>query len=67
MDTARDTTRQYKGMQEELITKLKQRERTIQELTDEIQTVKTQHAIQIEKKVPFRIETWKLQPANKNR
>ena len=50
MDTARDTTRQYKGMQEELITKLKQRERTIQELTDEIQTVKTQHAVEIEKK-----------------
>ena len=42
--------RQYKGMQEELIMDLKERESTIQELKDEIQTVKTQHAIQIEKK-----------------
>jgi chromosome segregation ATPase len=36
MELTRDMTRQYKGMQEDLLHKINERERTIQELTDSL-------------------------------
>ena len=46
----RDMTRQYKMMQEELIQKLSNKERTIQGLVDNTQNMKIRHEADLEKK-----------------
>ena len=50
MDVTRTMTRQYKGMQEELLNKINERERTIAALKDELEVQKVLHAEQIEEK-----------------
>jgi hypothetical protein len=43
-------TRQYKGMQEDLLNKINERERTISTLRDEIETLKMLHKEEIAQK-----------------
>ena len=50
MDVTRTMTRQYKGMQEELLNKINARERTIAALKDELEVQKVLHAEQIAEK-----------------
>ena len=49
-DVARAMTRQYKGMQEDLLNKINERERTINNLRDEIETLKALHKEQLAQK-----------------
>ncbi len=46
----RDMTRQYKGMQDDLLNKINSREKMIQELTDTLSSTKAQHLAEIEEK-----------------
>ena len=46
----RDMTRQYKGMQDELLNKINAREKVIQDLTDTLSTTRTEHEKAIEVK-----------------
>ena len=50
MDVTRTMTRQYKGMQEDLLNKINERERIIQTLKDHLETQKVIHREQIAKK-----------------
>jgi len=50
IDVARSMTRQYKGMQEDLLNKINDRERIIESLKDEIETLKALHKEQIAQK-----------------
>jgi hypothetical protein len=50
MDVIRTMTRQYKGMQEELLNKINERERLIASLKDELEMQKVLHAEQIAEK-----------------
>lgn len=50
MDVTRTMTRQYKGMQEELLNKINERERMIATLKDELEMQKVLHAEQLEEK-----------------
>lgn len=47
MDVARSMTRQYKGMQEDLLNKINDRERLIESLKDEMETLKSAHQKEI--------------------
>jgi chromosome segregation ATPase len=47
IDVARSMTRQYKGMQEDLLNKINDRERCIEALKDELETLKAAHKKQI--------------------
>ena len=47
MDVARSMTRQYKGMQEDLLNKINDRERLIESLKDEMETLKAMHRKEI--------------------
>ena len=47
MDVTRTMTRQYKGMQEDLLNKINERERIIQALNDELETKSVLHKEQI--------------------
>mmetsp|Transcript_6746 Transcript_6746/g.16594 ORF Transcript_6746/g.16594 Transcript_6746/m.16594 type:complete len:181 (-) Transcript_6746:177-719(-) len=49
-DVARSMTRQYKGMQEELLNKVTERERIIEMLKDELETLKAVHKEEIAQK-----------------
>lgn len=49
-DVVRAMTRQYKGMQEDLLNKINERERTINNLRDEIETLKALHKEQLAQK-----------------
>lgn len=46
----RDMTRQYKGMQDELLNKINQRDNMIQQLNDELRNIKLEHEKDLEKK-----------------
>lgn len=50
MDVTKTMTRQYKGMQEELLNKINERERIIQSLKDELETQKVFHSEEIASK-----------------
>ena len=50
IDVARSMTRQYKGMQEDLLNKINDRERIIESLKDEIETLKELHTEQVAQK-----------------
>ena len=50
MDMARSMTRQYKGMQEDLLNKINEREREMQSLRDELETLKVTHKEDIAQK-----------------
>mmetsp|Transcript_10795 Transcript_10795/g.19575 ORF Transcript_10795/g.19575 Transcript_10795/m.19575 type:complete len:182 (-) Transcript_10795:64-609(-) len=50
IDVTRSMTRQYKGMQEELLNKINERERIIETLKDELETLKRVHKEQIAQK-----------------
>jgi peptidoglycan hydrolase CwlO-like protein len=50
MDVTRTMTRQYKGMQEDLLNKINERERMIAALKDELEMQNVVHAEQIEEK-----------------
>jgi hypothetical protein len=52
-DVARSMTRQYKGMQEDLLNKINDRERIIEALKDEVSTLKAVHAEQIAQRDSF--------------
>lgn len=46
----KDMTRQYKGMQDELLNKINSREKMIQELTDTLSSTKVMHESEMEKR-----------------
>ena len=50
LDVTRSMTRQYKGMQEDLLNKINERERTISTLRDEIEMLKMLHKEEIAQK-----------------
>mmetsp|Transcript_6762 Transcript_6762/g.14649 ORF Transcript_6762/g.14649 Transcript_6762/m.14649 type:complete len:162 (-) Transcript_6762:198-683(-) len=50
MDVTRSMTRQYKGMQEELLNKITERERIVETLKDELETLKRVQKEEIAKK-----------------
>ena len=50
LDVSRSMARQYKGMQEDLLNKINDRERLIEALKDEVSTLKATHAEQIAQK-----------------
>jgi len=50
IDVARSMTRQYKGMQDDLLNKINDRERFIETLKDKIETLKELHTEQVAQK-----------------